>query len=78
MFATTSALEFACSKQSNHGTRSSAEYLNWATNQIIGNRSDRGQFFRNLLQGFDKYGICSDEDMPYRKRFDPTLYRRER
>ena len=71
VFATTSALEFACSKQSNQGTRLSAEYLNWASNQIIGNRSDRGQFFRNLLRGFDKYGICPDEDMPYRKEFDP-------
>ncbi len=74
VFATTGVLEFACSKHFNRGTRLSAEYLNWACNQVINNRTqDRGQFFRDLLRGFDGYGICMATEMPYSERFDPEL-----
>lgn len=74
VFTTTAAIEFAVSKQSGKGTPLSVEYLNWACNQVIGNQSaDRGQFFHHLLAGFAKYGLCTDEQMPYQRRFDPSL-----
>ena len=74
VFATTGAFEFAYSKHLDHGTRLSAEYLNWACNQIIHNTTqDRGQFFHDLLRGFDHYGICTDDEMPYVWKFDPEL-----
>jgi len=74
VFTTTSALEFAVSKHYGRGTRLSVEYLNWACNQVIHNETaDRGQFFRDLLKGFESHGICSEANMPYRNRFDPQL-----
>ena len=74
VFTTTGALEFAASKHYGKGTRLSVEYLNWACNQVIHNETvDRGQFFRDLLKGFEKYGICLEADMPYKDRFDPQL-----
>src|SRR5262245_13286271 len=74
VFTTTAALEFAVSQQRGRGTHLSVEYLNWACNQIIGNKThDRGQFFHDLLKGFDKYGICLAEQMPYRPKFDGSL-----
>jgi hypothetical protein len=74
VFTTTSALEFAVSKHYGKGIRLSVEYLNWACNQVIHNETaDRGQFFRDLLKGFERHGICSEANMPYRNRFDPQL-----
>ncbi|MCA9258690.1 MAG: hypothetical protein KDA61_05805 [Planctomycetales bacterium] len=74
VFVTTEALEFALAKRQGHGTRLSVEYLNWACNQIIGNRTkDRGQFFHHLLKGFAKYGVCAEDQMPYRPSFEPEL-----
>ena len=66
VFVTTGALEFAASKHYSKGTRLSVEYLNWACNQVIRNqKDDRGQFFHDLLKGFQKHGICSEVNMPY-------------
>jgi hypothetical protein len=74
VFATAGALEFAVSKHYRRGTPLSVEYLNWACNQVIHNETaDRGQFFHDLLKGFDQHGICFDVNMPYEKRFDPQL-----
>ncbi|MCC7475717.1 MAG: hypothetical protein IT425_09995 [Pirellulales bacterium] len=74
VFATMAAFEFAYSKHVGHGEKLSAEYLNWACNQVIHNHSeDRGQFFHHLLQGFARFGICKDEQMPYTDHFDPQL-----
>ena len=51
----------------------SAEYLNWACNQVIHNSSqDRGQFFHDLLRGYQRFGICADSEMPYAKKFLPN------
>jgi C1A family cysteine protease len=72
VFTTAAALEFALSKHTGKGTPLSPEYLNWATNQITKNDKDTGQFFHNLLQGFEKYGICTEAEMPYQPKFDPT------
>lgn len=74
VFATAGALEFAYSRSLGRGMPLSVEYLNWATNQVIGNKTrDRGQFFHHILQGFERHGAALDRDMPYRKHFDPDL-----
>src|SRR5262249_7987396 len=67
---TTSALEYAVSRQRDQGVPLSAEHLSWACNQVIKNETeDRGQFFHDLLKGFDSFGLCEDEQMPYQPRF---------
>jgi len=72
VFTTTSALEFAISKKFNKSVLLSVEYLNWASNKVINNRTaDHGQFFHNLLKGFEIHGICYESDMPYVDRFNP-------
>lgn len=74
VFVTAEALEFAVSKRLARGTPLSVEYLNWACNQAIRNETaDRGQFFHDLLKGFEAHGICPEADMPYRKQFDPAF-----
>ena len=59
------ALEFAVAKRQGHGTRLSVEFLNWAANQACGENEDGG-FFSDLWKGFAAYGICCEDDMPYR------------
>jgi len=74
VFVTTWALEFALAKNLGKGVPLSVEYLNWACNQVINNRTeDRGQFFHDLLKGYDRHGVCPEQDMPYADRFDPQL-----
>lgn len=74
VFTTVAALEFALSRRSGRLEPLSPEYLNWAANQITGNHAhDRGQFFHNLLKGFEKFGICSERELPYAERIDPAL-----
>lgn len=74
VFVTTGVLEFALSKHLGRGEPLSVEYLNWACNQVIKNKTEgRGQFFHHLLKGFEQHGICPEMDMPYRARFDPAL-----
>ena len=74
VFTTAACMEFALSKAEGRGQKLSVEYLNWACNQIIGNKTqDRGQFFRDLLKAYGRYGICTEAEMPYRRRFDPEL-----
>ncbi|MBX3412625.1 MAG: hypothetical protein KF708_08055 [Pirellulales bacterium] len=73
VFVTVGAFEFALSKARGEGMPLSVEYLNWACNQHIGNKTaDRGQFFHHLLAGFDEHGLCRDELMPYESRFAGT------
>jgi C1A family cysteine protease len=74
VFTTTAALEFAYSKHLSRGVPLSPEYLNWACNQT--NKfepADRGQFFHDLLKGFEQHGICPEAEMPYQPKFDPTI-----
>jgi Papain family cysteine protease len=73
VFTTAAALEFALSKHNGKGTPLSPEYLNWACNQLTKNDKDTGQFFHNLLKGFDKFGICYESEMSYQPKFDPAL-----
>lgn len=72
VFAVVGALEFASARQHNAGQRFSVEYLNWASNQAVGQFVDGG-FFADLWKGFSAYGICPAQEMPYRDRFDPNL-----
>jgi hypothetical protein len=72
VFTTAAAMEFALSKQQNKNVLLSVEYLNWGCNQVINNDRDRGQFFHHLLEGFEKYGVCLETEMPYRRNFDAT------
>jgi hypothetical protein len=66
------AMEFAVSKKLNQGIPLSAEYLNWACNQVIHNSTqDRGQFFHDLLKGYETFGICTETEMPYTAKFTP-------
>ena len=48
----------------------SVEFLNWASNQIVGEARD-GSFFSDLWKGVEKYGVCDEKEMPYRDQFDP-------
>ncbi|MEW6087162.1 MAG: hypothetical protein AB1498_02545 [bacterium] len=74
VFAAAGALEFAVSRYFQRGVTLSIEYLNWACNQVIGNQTeDRGQFFYDLIRGYERYGICFDADMPYQDHFNPNL-----
>ena len=70
VFVTVGAFEFALSQHHQRATPLSVEHLNWACNQEIGNTTaDRGQFFHDLLKGYEKHGLCRDELMPYERRF---------
>ncbi len=74
VFTTAAAMEFAISKETGKSAIVSPEYLNWATNRIIDNRTqDRGQFFHHLIKAYEKYGACLEEQMPYQAKFDPQL-----
>jgi hypothetical protein len=77
VFVTAGAFEFALSKHHDRGVPLSVEYLNWACNQVIGNATaDRGQFFHDLLKGYEQHGLCREELMPYERRFrnsSPTV-----
>jgi len=68
-FTVTGALEFAAAKREGRGTRLSVEFLNWAANKVCGDAEDGG-FFSDLWKGYAAYGICREEDMPYRPTFD--------
>lgn len=72
IFTTCSALEYALAVQSGAPVRMSPEFLNWAGSQACGWPSD-GNFFHNALAGFDRFGICPEEAMPYRASYDPGL-----
>jgi hypothetical protein len=52
--------------------RLSVEFLNWASNETIGDEHDGG-FFSDLWKGFQAYGICDEGEMPYASKFDPDL-----
>jgi hypothetical protein len=71
VFAVTGALEYAVARKTDHATRLSVEFLNWASNQAIRETKDGG-FFSDLWRGFAVYGICPEEDMPYQDKSDPA------
>lgn len=72
IFTTTAAFEFAYARATGHGERLSAEFCNWAANAATGRRDD-GDFFHCALAGYERFGICPDEQLPYAAQFDPQL-----
>jgi hypothetical protein len=72
VFTTVGAIGFAVSKRLGESRPASEEFLNWAANQVVGNRTDdRGQFFHHLLEGFRRHGVCAEAEMPYAATFHP-------
>ncbi|MBN2313523.1 MAG: DUF2961 domain-containing protein [Sedimentisphaerales bacterium] len=71
VFTVVGALEYALASKQNQGTRLSVEFLNWASNKIVGEMKD-GSFFSDLWEGFTLYGLCPERDMPYQDQFDPN------
>jgi hypothetical protein len=65
------AMEYAVAEKQGRGTRLSVEFLNWASNQAAKNVEDGG-FFSDLWKGYAAYGICPEEEMPYREHFNPA------
>jgi hypothetical protein len=71
VFTMTGALEFAVAKRQGHCPRLSVEFLNWAANKACGHTNDGG-FFSEMWKGFSAYGICLEEDLPYKAEFNPA------
>lgn len=72
VFTACSAIEVALAKLRGRPQRLSVEFLNWAASQAAGAPSD-GAFFHNALAGFERFGLCSEEEMPYLEVYDPAL-----
>ncbi len=72
VFAVTQAIEYAAATRSHKGERLSVEFLNWASNKATASAADGG-FFSEIWAGFEKYGICTEKDAPYRAAFDPAF-----
>ncbi|MCX8107246.1 MAG: hypothetical protein N3G20_00415, partial [Verrucomicrobiae bacterium] len=71
VFTVVGAIEFALAKCEGVTPRLSVEFLNWAANNVRGDNND-GAFFSDLWKGFEVYGICSEDQMPYCTSFDVT------
>ena len=71
VFTVAGALEYALASKTGRGTQLSVEFLNWASNQALGEMRD-GSFFSDLWRGFTIYGACPEQDMPYQEEFDPN------
>lgn len=70
VFTVTTAVEFALSRMEQPPGRLSVEYLNWASNETLGKAQDGG-FFSDLWKGYQAWGICREDEMPYAANFDP-------
>jgi len=65
VFATTFSLEYALTKSYGAGFADlSEEFLNGAANLVSG-KTDDGDFFYVLDNGYQKYGVCMEIFMPY-------------
>lgn len=70
VFTFTGALEFALARGTGqNGFRLSEEYLNWAADEIAGEKFD-GASYEELLAAFDEWGICGERFWPYAARYD--------
>ena len=63
------AMEFAMAQKQQCSERLSVEFLNWTANQATGRTNDGGNFTM-LWKGYETYGICKEQELPYRARFD--------
>lgn len=72
VFTVVGALEYAIASYENKGKFLSVEFLNWASHKASERKVD-GAFFSELWDGYLKYGICEESDLPYMTEFDPDL-----
>ena len=72
VFTLTAAMEYALAHQKFPAERLSVEYLNWASNQVVGHAADGG-FFSDLWKGYEIWGIGREVDLPYAAAFDPGI-----
>ena len=72
VFTVAAAMEYALARSEKPADRLSVEYLNWASNQVIGRAADGG-FFSDLWSGYVSWGISREQEMPYARAFDPDL-----
>jgi hypothetical protein len=70
VFTFANALEVAVANAGQAEGRLSVEFLNWSANQT-GRGVRDGGFFSEMWEGFAAHGICSENAMPYQKKFDP-------
>ncbi len=70
VFTVTAAIEYALARSGQPAKCLSVEFLNWASNQAAG-EADDGSFFSDLWSGFEKHGLCDEQEMPYCDQFDP-------
>ena len=68
VFATVGAMEYAVARRLDRGVPLSVEFLNWAGNDVI-HRPQDGHFFSEVIRGYEKHGICAEDEMPYAKWF---------
>ncbi|MFH0760935.1 MAG: C1 family peptidase [Bacteroidota bacterium] len=64
VFAVTGLIEFEYAHRFGQKINFSVEYLNWASNQVAGDKDD-GSYFSDALTGLQKYGICEETYLPY-------------
>lgn len=73
VFTFTGALEYALARGTGqNGFRLSEEYLNWAADQIAGEKID-GASYEELLDAFDEWGIAGERFLPYAARYNASL-----
>jgi hypothetical protein len=72
VFTMVGALEYAWAQHAGEGVPLSVEFLNWASNQAIGQDLDGG-FFSDLWQGYEAFGVCDEVTLPYSQAFKPEL-----
>ncbi len=70
VFTLVGAMEYALARRDGAGTRLSVEFLNWASNEAIGEHADGG-FFSDLWKGYEAFGVCDETEQPYADNFDP-------
>lgn len=71
VFAMVGAIEYAVARKLRRGVRLSVEYLNWAAHRATGRTADGG-FFSEIWKGFETFGICPEELMPYAAQYNES------
>jgi hypothetical protein len=71
VFVIAECIEYALATKQKHSPRLSIEFLNWAAHEREHYPED-GSNFADLLTGYNAFGVCPEEFMPYREKYDPT------
>jgi hypothetical protein len=72
VFTVIGALEFAIAQEQGRTVRLSVEFLNWAAHKAA-NRTADGGFFSEIWKGYEVYGICPEDALPYLPTYNPEL-----